>query len=121
MEEAAVDILIPVLESSMVMAAHYAKCCGRDTVTKTDLEYALKYNTMNNVGKHIGSLYPEIYEDSESEEFSADDEEDEEIEFTRYSGDDEWCIKINKAYDEWNSWTPSGPAEIALKNAIDSR
>lgn len=119
MEQAARDILTPVLEASIVLAAHYVKCCGRDIVTKEDLQYALKYNAMNNVGTHIGTLFPEIYDEESSDEdesFVTDDD----CEFTRYTGNDEWCLKMNKAYDEWEQWNPSGPAEVALKNSIDS-
>lgn len=118
MEEAAVDVILPILEASIVMASYYAKCCGRDIVTKTDIEYALKYNAMYNVGTHIGSLYPEIYEE-ESDEEDIIEECDEDEEFSRYSGDDELCLKLNNAYDEWSSWSPSGPAETALYNALN--
>lgn len=118
MEQAAIDIMRPVLEASVVLAAYYAKCCGRDIVTKEDLEYALKYNAMNNVGKHIGTLYPEIYDEESSNDEESFVSEDN-VEFTRYTGDDEWCVKMNKAYDDWEQWTPSGPAEVALKISID--
>ena len=115
------DILLPILESSVVLAGHYTKMSGRTVMTKTDLEYGLKYMSSNHVGDHIGSLFPEIYDDSSSDE-SVDEVSDEDTpEFTRYSGDDEWCLKMNKAVDEWDSWIPAGPAERMLKAAIEKK
>ena len=120
MDKVCYDILLPIIETSTVMAAHYAKSSGRDTVTPEDIEYSLKYNAMHRVGLVIGSLYPEIYEDSDSEE---DDEfiVDNDTVFTRYLGDDEWCIKMNEAYDSWDSWIPGCPMEEIIKKAIDSQ
>lgn len=117
------DVLLPILESSMVLATHYTKACGRSTVTAKDVEYALKYTAQHEVGTHIGSLFPEIYDESSSDEESDVEIVDEDDEpFTRYSGDsDEWCIKINRAYDSWDDWEPTCTAEMLLKNAIDKK
>lgn len=114
----AIDIITPVMESAMVLAGHYAKGCGRDCVTSTDVAYAMRYCAMNLVGKQIGSLFPEVYEDSESEEDECDGDEEEEP-FTRYEGTDELLNNINKAYDTWGEWEPFSPAEKMLKNAIE--
>lgn len=120
------EVLLPILESSMVLATHYTKACGRSTVTAKDIEYALKYTAQHEVGTHVGSLFPEIYDEEETDSEEDDDaveivdEEDEP--FTRYSGDsDEWCIKINRAYDTWDEWTPGCLAERLLKMAIDKK
>ena len=85
-QQSAIDVVRPVMEQSMVLAAEYAKACGRDMVVGEDLEYAMKYCAMNEVGKKIGTYFPEIYEESTSDE----DEEDvifddEEIAFTPVS------------------------------------
>jgi hypothetical protein len=122
MEESAVDIILPVLEASIVYASHYCNKCGRNTVTQKDVEYGLKYAAMTTVGKHFGTHFPEIYEEDDEEESSSCSEDDEE-EFTRYEegGTDETCIYMNKAYDEWNSWEPQNPAERAIKNAIEKQ
>lgn len=122
-EQAALDILLPVLESSMILAAHYTKLTGRSVVTATDLQYGLKCMAMNHVGDRIGSLFPEIYEnESDSDEDSIEEvPEDETPEFTRYQGNDEWCTKMNAAVDAWDSWVPSGPAETMLKRAIENK
>lgn len=117
--ESAIDIFLPVLESSMVLAGHYAKNCNRDVVTAQDVEYAMKYVAMNHVGKHIGSLFPEVYDETSTEE--DEDFVDDECEFTRYSGDDEHCVAMNKAFDEWDSWTPQNDAEKMIKKAIDEK
>ena len=89
-QQSAIDIVQPVMEQSMIFAAEYAKACGRDTVLGRDLEYAMKYCAMNEVGKKTGSYFPEMYEEDE-ESCSEDDLEiidecDEEIEFERYAG-----------------------------------
>lgn len=121
MEQAAFDVILPILESSMVLAGHYAKCCNRDVVTAKDLEYALKYVAQNHVGDKIGSFFPEIYEDSSDSGSDTDFVTDDEEPFTVYQGSDEWCNKMNASMDSWNSWIPAGPAEISLKNAIEKK
>mgnify|MGYP001197796218 CR=1 FL=1 len=117
----AINIIQPVLERSMVLAAEYAKACGRDIVLGEDMEYAMKYCAMNEVGKKLGSHFPEIYEESSDEEDDAIViEEDELIPFTRYSGREYKFVKMNMAYDNWSTWEPINPSEVMLKNAIDS-
>jgi len=118
----ALNIIQPVLEQAMVLAAGYAKACGRDILLGKDMEYAMKYCAMNQVGKKTGSIFPEIYdEDTDSEdELEIIDEEEEDIEFTRYSGREYKFVKMNMAYDSWKEWVPKNPTEQMLKNAIDS-
>ena len=120
-QDSAINIIQPVLERTMVLAAEYAKASGRDMVLGEDLEYAMKYCAMNEVGKKLGSHFPEIYEESSDEE---DDEiiieDDEIIPFSRYSGREYKFVKMNMAYDNWDAWKPMNPSEIMLKNAIDS-
>jgi hypothetical protein len=117
--ESAMDIFLPVLESSMILAGHYAKHCNRDVVTAMDVDYAMKYVAMNHVGKHVGSLFPEIYDESSSE--SDEDFVEDECEFTRYSGNDEYCVAMNKAFDEWSTWVPENDAEKMIKKSIDEK
>lgn len=124
LEQAAMDILLPVLESSMVLAAHYTKCSGRNTVTKRDLELALKYTAQHHVGDKIGSMFPEIYEESDTDSIESGEEsevDDDDEPFTEYQGDDEWCVKMNKSLDTWDTWNPVGIAEILLKDAIEKK
>lgn len=115
-----IDIMTPVMERSMILAAEYSKACGRDTLLPEDLEYAMKYCAMYTVGETIGSLMPEIYDEELSDE-DEDEEDDEDLpEFVRYSGDDETFTRMNEAYDRWDSWVPQSPVEEMLKNAINS-
>lgn len=117
MEEAAIDIMVPVMEFAVYAAAKYANACNRNTVTRADMEYGMKYAAMNYVGKQIGSHFDFDSEESESES----EYESEEDEFTRYDGSDELIQNMNKSYDEWDSWVPENPVEIMLKNAIDAQ
>ena len=106
------------MESATVLAAHYAKACGRDIVLAEDMKYGLMYSARHVTGKQIGTLFPEIY-DSEDEDEDSSDSEGEEPEWVRYSGDDDVAVKMNECYDTWASWEPESPAERALKAAVD--
>ena len=119
MDQSAVDIFLPVFESSVVLAAHYAKATGRDTVTAQDVCYGLMYAARTITGNQTGSLFPEVYDESESDEEDEEDEE-EEGEWIRYEGtDNEHAIKMNECADTWDAWEPENPAERALKNAVN--
>jgi hypothetical protein len=126
-ESAAMDLFLPVMESATVLAAHYTKACGRTCITAQDMSYGLMYAARNVTGKHIGSLYPEVYEDSDDEEESeshcdssdSDSDESEEV-WTRYEGSgDDMALKMNECADTWSQWSPTNPTERALKNAVD--
>ena len=123
------DLVLPVMESATVLGAHYAKACGRDTVTAQDVQIGLMYAARNVAGKQIGTLFPEIYEEEweevEDEEEKARlqeeaEEVDEEETFTRYSGDDEMMNKMNECQDTWDTWVPETPLEESLKRAVDA-
>ena len=118
--KAMMNIVTPVLEKGMVLAAQYAKACGRDAILMRDVEYAMKYCAMNEVGKKIGTHFPGLYDDDEDiiDDIEVVEERDED--FTRYSGNDQMMNKINEAYDSWDSWVPTNPTEEIIKNAIDS-
>jgi len=120
MEQSMIDIFLPVMESSVVLAAHYAKATGRDCVTAQDMCYGLMYAARTVTGKQIGSLFPEVYEEgSDSDEEEEEDDEDEE-QWTRYTGtDNEHAVKMNECADSWEAWEPETPAEYALKNAVN--
>jgi len=125
-QDSALNVIQPILEKAMVLAAGYAKACGRDTLLGEDMEYAIKYCAMHEVGKKLGSHFPEIYEedsddsDNLEDELEIIDEDEEDIEFTRYSGREYKYVKMNMAYDSWKEWVPKNPTEQMLKNAIDS-
>ena len=118
--DSAIQIILPVMESSMVLAAEYSKACNRNFVCAKDLQYAMRYCAINITGRQVGSLFPEIYEDSDSD---SDEEmevvEETEDDFQRYEGDNELYKKVNDAYDNWETWEPQSPIEIMLKDAVD--
>jgi len=119
MEEAAVDLLLPVMESAMILASHYAKACGRDTVTGKDVAYGLMYAVRNVTGRQVGSLFPEAYDDEDSDEEELEEVDESEEPFTRYEGDEEIFVNMNRCADTWDSWEPESPIERMLKLATD--
>ena len=76
MDQSAIDIFLPVMESSVVLAAHYAKATGRDCVTARDMCYGLMYAARTVTGKQIGSLFPEVYDEEDSGEEEEEYDED---------------------------------------------
>jgi hypothetical protein len=120
MEQSATDIFLPVFESSVVLAAHYAKATGRDTVTAQDVCYGLMYAARTVMGRQFGSLFPEVYESDSDEEDEEEEEESEEPDWIRYEGtDNEHAVKMNECADTWDAWEPESPAERALKKAVN--
>lgn len=121
------DIFLPVMESAVVLASHYCKAAGRDCVQAEDMRLGLMFAARNVAGKHLGSLYPEIYEDSDesgSDSGSWETVEGEEPEpaWTPYEGtEDEVARKMNECAETWDAWEPETPAERALKNAVDKQ
>ena len=132
MEAAALDIFLPVMESAVVLAAHYCKAAGRDCVQGEDMRIGLMFAARNVAGKHLGTLYPELYEEDESDadEDSDDDSgsgswetvSDSELVWTKYEGtEDEMARRMNECAETWDAWEPETPAERALKNAVDKQ
>jgi hypothetical protein len=136
--DSALDIFRPVMESATVLAAHYAKACGRDVVLQEDMRLGMMYAARYVTGRQIGSLFPEIYEesdesqsDSDGSDYDPDDSEssaswetvdDEALVWTKYEGaDDDQARKLNECADTWGAWEPQNPSERALKNAIDKQ
>ena len=128
----ALDIFRPVMESATVLAAHYAKACGRDVVLQEDMKLGMMYSARYVTGRQIGSLFPEIYEESCSDsDFDEDGSEssaswetvdDEDLAWSKYEGtEDDQALKLNECAASWDSWEPQNPSERALKNAIDKQ
>ena len=117
--EAIGNILIPVLEKSMLLACKYCNACGRDVVLPQDVEYAAKYCAMHTVGQDVGESV--VDGDSDSESGSDIEQVDAEAcpEFEPYTGDDPLMNAVNEAQAAWATWEPTNPIEIMLKNAID--
>lgn len=138
LEQSAIDLFLPVMESGTVLAAHYAQACGRDCVVGRDMRYGLMYAARNVAGKHVGSLYPEVYDEdsgtegdadesdpdadeSDPDESDPDEDEESDPEWTEYEGaDDDMAVKMNDCARTWAEWVPSNPTEAALKSAVDS-
>lgn len=119
-EQSAIDIITPVMEKSVILAAEYCGACGRDTITAKDFEYALKYCARYTVGEHIGSIIQaEDGDEDDEDDIEVVDAEDHEG-FTRYTGTDETLLRVNQAVDTWDDWLPESPVERYLFNAINS-
>ena len=123
MEEAAIDIFLPVMETATVLAAHYAQACGRDTVLAEDIRLGLMYAARHVTGKQVGTLFPEVYDEEDSDEDEEDSEESdaEDPPWTQYEGPEELPNKMNECAATWAEWQPETPAERALKNAVDKQ
>lgn len=120
MEDAALDIFLPVMESAIVLASHYAKVCGRTVVLSEDMKLGLMFAARNVTGRQVGSLYPEIYEEYDSgSESDLETDEETDPEWARYEGTDDTARKMNECHDTWDAWEPDSPAERALKAAVN--
>ena len=117
----ALDLLTPVLESSIIIAGAYVKLCGRSTITGEDTKYSMKYAARNVVGKCSGTMFPELQgSDSDSEDDSIEEVDEEDEPFVRYTGPpDKLADDIHQAVDTWDEWEPQNPTEKLLKAAID--
>lgn len=114
--ESAISCIQPVMESAIILAAEYSKKCNRDFVTSTDFDYTLKYAARHLLGKHTGTLFPELENTEDPDDIEIVEET--EASFTRYTGPDELMNKINDCYDTWEDWKPQGPLEKILYNSI---
>ena len=131
MEAAALDIFLPVMESAVVLAAHYCKAAGRDCVQAEDMRIGMMFAARNVAGKHLGTLYPELYEEESDPDEDSDEDSgsgswetvsDSELVWTPYTGtEDEMARKMNECAETWDAWEPETPAERALKNAVDKQ
>lgn len=117
--QALFDILTPVLEKTVVIAARYARACERDCVVSKDFEYAAKYCARHCVGEDIGSMFPGDWSDDDDDD-DLPEVVDDEPTFTRYAGSDAFFLAVNRAVDTWDDWTPSSPVEEMLKKAVDN-
>jgi hypothetical protein len=117
----AINILLPVIESAIVLAGEYSKKCGRTVLTSQDMNYAIKYCARNVTGNQMGTLFPEIdlEEDDDPTEEELETVDEEEEPFTRYSGDDNLMNAVNESQDAWEGWEPQTPMEKMLKEAVD--
>jgi hypothetical protein len=94
------------------------------------MRIGLMFAARNVAGKHLGTLYPELYEEESDESRSDSDEDsgswetvsDSELAWTKYEGtEDDVARKMNECAETWDAWEPETPAERALKNAVDKQ
>lgn len=121
--QAMIDVCRPVFEQAVVLAGKYAKACGRDILLVEDFQLAMKFCVMHRVGESMETLFPEIdmeddVSDEEDEELEFEDDEDEA--WTPYTGDDPLLKRVTEASSEYESWTPSNPAQEFLKSSLDA-
>lgn len=116
-----INIITPVMEGSIILAAEYAKACGRDYVTGMDTQYGMKYAARTYVGRHSGTLFPELQDEESDDEDDPDvfEEDDGNHPFTRYEGNNQQFVDMNEAFDTWADWEPNSPVERMLKDAVD--
>jgi hypothetical protein len=137
-----IEILLSLfISNAITTASKYVTHCGRNGVSKEDIQYALKYevfeflnrSTMLDDIKQATEDYNQYIESLDSSDEEAEDDEldgiiipDEEVdEFKRIDlsliDDDNKAFidKIHTHYDNWDSWIPDTPLNIILKNAID--
>ena len=137
-----IEILLSLFISNAITnASKYVTHCGRNGVSKIDINYALKYEVFEflnnkNINDDIQKAtedyhaYLEELDDSDAEADAEAEESfiipDEEVdEFARINpelicdGNREFIEKFHNYYDNWDSWEPDSPLEKILKNAIN--
>jgi hypothetical protein len=139
-----IEILLSLfITNAITTASTYVTHCGRNGVSKEDIQYALKYEvfeflnrtTMLDDIKQATEDYNQYIESVEASSDEEDEDEDElnsiiipdnevdvfkRIDISLIDDDNkEFIDKIHKHYDNWDSWIPDTPLNIILKNAID--
>jgi len=117
-EAAAHRLLSPCLEAAYVVAAEYARACGRDVIMGQDFELGLKFSARHVLGVETETLFPELEEEDSADSVLEVDESA--ADWTRYEGTDERLRMVNQAADTWTDWVPDTPIGEALKRSIDS-
>ena len=143
-----IEILLSLFISNAISnASKYVTHCGRNGVSKIDINYALKYEVFEflnnkNINDDIQKAtedyhaYLEELDDSDAED-DGDAEGDDDVEesfiipdkevdeFARINpelicdGNKDFIEKFHKHYDNWDSWVPESPLDKILKNAIN--
>jgi len=119
---AGLNVFAHVMEKATEFSVLYMKECKRNTLTKEDIEYGMKYVAMHIDDINMNSELPECLQDimnDEEEEEEEEEEEGEEDEWSRYEGDNPICQAMNHSVDTWDDWVPDTPVECLLKKSID--
>jgi hypothetical protein len=137
-------IMNKYMTNAIDYAVMYCKASGRDTLTSTDIEYALKFQAhefeitdelIEECEKEFASVKKTCWadvEESDDDECETGSETDDECEtgsetdddeqFERCEGDqvaNETIAKMNKYHDDWNEWVPQTDTHKSIKNSID--
>ena len=131
-------ILKHYMVDAVTIASAYCNESGRNALTCTDIEYALKYQAhefviddkllvecekeYNNSKTKSKIAWADVVEDSDDDdvEDSDDDDENDDDEFSRCeSTNNELIVKMNKYYDEWGAWIPTNDLHVSIKKSID--
>ena len=129
-------ILKKYMEYAVKDAAEYCHAAGRNTLTSTDIEYALKYqahvfiindtlldecqkefyDTVSSSSTH--TLWADVEETTDEDDQTTDEDDDEE--FTRCDcSDNEKINKMNDYFDQWELWKPDDSIYQSIKKSID--
>lgn len=121
-------ILAALMVKTIETASRYTTGCGRDVVTSTDMQYAIKYEAhvfffRESLQDDIKQCREILCNSSESEESETDDtlednDENESAIFCRNMSNP-FCVRVNNIVDSWDKWNPSDPLQRSLKLAID--
>ena len=137
-----IEILLSLfISNSITTASKYVSYCGRNGVSKKDIQYALKYEVfeflnrttiMDDIQKATQE-YNQYLDDIEDSDYEEDEDEinsmiipDNELNpFKRIEQsficdtNKEFIECFHKHNDNWDSWIPDTPLNKILKNAID--
>ena len=120
------------ISNATINAARYCELSDRNAVTKTDIEYGLKYEVFEYTNQD--NLIDKVYEmNNELDENDEDDYEDidnmvvDNVDnFSRIINvdklkieDKEFINKMNHYYDIWHNWEPDTPILNILKKSIN--
>lgn len=124
------SVMLALAARCMESAAKYAQTAGRECVTSTDMEYAMKYEAhvfffRETLHDDVGQCRTMLEENVHVSDDDADDDDDEgddtstsADEFKR--GQSGFCQRVNVIVDAWDAWQPSDQLQNLLKDAIDS-
>jgi hypothetical protein len=137
------NILTFFMEKAVVLSAQYAHAAGRNTLTSTDVKYALQYQSQHFNGiieseDDLESKLDQYQNETETESETDDDTDDEsetesetdddtdddtdtdDEEFTRCDDSEDPLIQeMNRCHDQWEQWEPQDPLHKLLKKAVD--
>lgn len=140
-----VSLMTILMEEATHSGAKFAKACGRTLITSRDVVAALKYEAHFFWEKDFDERVLERFQEERQHTYETDEDTDEES-IVSESGDEvptdnseekmqeeeetyteslgdpqlrEFHTNVLRVCREWPHWTPTDPAKLLLKNAID--